>query len=53
VVDDFILLVQKEMIDTIIVLAKTILDNTIHNSFEKVKIRISYSWLNKILKINI
>jgi len=46
-------LVQKEMIDIIIVIAKTELDNAVHNGFEEVKIRISDSWLNKILKINI
>ncbi|MEA3273448.1 MAG: hypothetical protein U9Q72_02555 [Patescibacteria group bacterium] len=53
VVDDFILLVQKEMIDTVIELSKNNLDNDIHDGFDKIKKRIANSWLNKILKINI
>jgi adenosylhomocysteinase len=53
VVDDFILLVQKEMIDTILELAKNNLKNKIYNGFDTIKERIADSWLNKILDINI
>lgn len=53
VVDDFILLVQKEMIDTILELAKNNLKNKIYNGFDTIKERIADSWLNKILDLNI
>lgn len=53
VVDDFILLVQKEMIDTILELAKNNFENKIYNGFGNIKERIADSWLNKILHLNI
>ncbi len=53
VVDDFILLVQKEMIDTILELAKNNLKNKIYDGFDDIKERIADSWLNKILDLNI
>ncbi len=53
VVDDFILLVQKEMIDTLIAMSKNNLSNGIHEGFSEVKQRVADSWLKKILKINI
>jgi len=53
VVDDFILLVQKEMIDTIVELYKNQLENGIYQGFDNIKERIADSWLNKVLNINI
>ena len=53
VVDDFILLVQKEMIDTILELSKSDFKNKIYNGFSNIKERIADSWLNKILDLNI
>lgn len=53
VVDDFILLVQKEMIDTIVVLDQNELKNEIYEGFDSIKERIADSWLNKILDLNI
>lgn len=53
VVDDFILLIQKEMIDSIIEFSKDNLSANIHEGFKNTKTRIADTWLNKILKINI
>jgi len=53
VVDDFILLVQKEMIDTIVELNQNELKNEIYEGFDSIKERIADSWLNKILDLNI
>jgi hypothetical protein len=66
VVDNFILLVQKEMIDSIIELSKEKLKNKIYYWFDNIKLknkiyywfdniklRIADSWLNNFLKLNI
>jgi adenosylhomocysteinase len=53
VVDDFILLVQKEMIDTILEMSQKPLKNGVGEGFEDVKQRVADSWLKNILKINI
>ena len=52
VVDDFILLVQKEMIDSIIALSNLSLSNQIYNGFEDIQKRIADCWIHKILNIN-
>lgn len=53
VVDDFILLVQKEIIDSVVDLALNDFKIGINDGLEETKKRISDLWLNKILKINI
>lgn len=53
VVDDFILLVQKEMLDIIVEMSQKKLVPGIQEGFEETKIRIADSWLKNILHINI
>jgi len=53
VIDDFILLVQKEMIDSIVKFSKTTMSNEVHKGFNDTKLRIADSWLKKILNLNI
>lgn len=53
VVDDAILLVQKEMIDSIYKFSKTNFKNKIYEGFSDIKYNVSDRWLKKILKINI
>jgi hypothetical protein len=53
VVGDFILLVQKEMLDTIIYMNQHKLDNVVHESFDSVRKRVAKLWLNYFLKFKI
>jgi adenosylhomocysteinase len=53
VVDNFILLIQKEIIDSIIYMSCSQLENKIYYGFERYQKRISDLWLKYFLHINI
>jgi len=53
VVGDFILLVQKEMIDTIIYMDNHKLENRVHDSFDSVRERVADLWLKYFLKVKV
>lgn len=53
VVGDFILLVQKEMIDTIIYMDTHKLENRVQDSFDSVRERVADLWLKYFLKIKV
>jgi len=53
VVDDFILLVQKEMIDTIVYMSETILKNKVQEGSLEIRSRIADTWLKYFLSISV
>ncbi len=53
VVGDFILLVQKEMIDTIIYMDNHKLENRVQDSFDSVRERVADLWLKYFLKVKV
>lgn len=53
VVGDFILLVQKEMIDTIIYIDNHKLENRVQDGFDSVRERVADLWLNYFLKVKV
>ena len=53
VVGDFILLVQKEMIDTIIYMNNHKLENRVQDSFDSVRERVADLWLKYFLKVKL
>ncbi len=53
VVDDFILLVQKEIIDSIVYMNENTLDSSVQKTSELDRIRIADLWLKYFLLINI
>lgn len=53
VIGDFILLVQKEMIDTIIYMDKHRLKNGVQDGFHSVRKRVADSWLKAFTKVKI
>jgi len=53
VVGDFILLVQKEMIDTIIYMDNHKLENRVQDSFDSVRERVADLWLKCFLKVKV
>ena len=53
VVGDFILLVQKEMVDTIIYMDNHKLENRVQDGFDSVRERVADLWLKFFLKVKI
>ena len=53
VVGDFILLVQKEMIDTIVYMDNHKLENRVQDSFDSVRERVADLWLKYFLKVKL
>jgi hypothetical protein len=53
VVDDFILLVQKEMLDTIICLQSENLPSGVQEGSENIRSRIADAWLKNFLRVTV